>query len=267
MAAERDRGFAVGVGFPGVHGGQAGFGAVAEQHQNERHPHAGLVELRRLADQVGPVQPGEAFGTRELVARIVGEDGAEEGHRQAYAADHGVFPCGFERRHIAVEGDQEDGSEGGEFDGRPHDAEVIRQSHQQHGKHQQRRQDVVHAQFGGCTVAACLAIQRAAGFVFAEVADGVDRARQCHRRVQQDDQRAHRIGVQETVPQGDGAGAQYFRCHRQRQQKRESEGGDVDGFQRRRRRATAGRAHAAQAISGTANKRARRLIRAVSAGG
>ena len=252
MAAEGTGRFAVGVGFPGVHGRQPGFGAVAEQHQNECHAHAGLVELRRLAHQVRPVQPGQAFGARELVARVVSEDGAEEGHRQAYAADHGVFPCGFERGHVAVEGDQENGGERGEFDGRPHDAEVIRQGHQEHGKHQQGRQDVVHAQFGGCTVAARLVIECAAGFVFAEVAHGVDCARQGHGRVEQDDQRAQRIGVQETVPQGDGAEAQYFRRHRQSQQKREGEGGDVDGFQCR-----APARHGREGARGAGNQRNR----------
>src|ERR1035437_10299470 len=102
---------------------------------------------------------GVAFGTGKLVARIVSEKGAEERHGEADAADHGVFPCGLQRRHLAVESDQEDGGEGGEFNGRPHDAEVIRQCHQQHGKHEQRRQAVIHAEFGFRTVTPHLAIE------------------------------------------------------------------------------------------------------------
>ena len=150
------------------------------------------------------------------------------------------------------------------FDRRPHDAEIIRQRHQQHGEHQQRRQAVIHAQFGDRAVAAVLAIERAGAFVFAKVADRIDRAHQRHRRVQQDDQRTQRIGVEEAIPQGDAAGAQHLRRHRERQQKRQREGREVDGLQYRAP-ARHGRERARRRAEPPTEEPA--IIRAVSASG
>ena len=138
--------FAVGIRLPGVHGRQAGLGAVAEQRQDERQPHGGLVELRRVRRQHGPVQSRQGIGPRQMVARVVGQHGAEQRHREADAADHGVLPRGFERSGLAVERHQEDGGQRGGFDGHPHHSQIVGQRHQQHGEHEQRRQAVILAE-------------------------------------------------------------------------------------------------------------------------
>ena len=185
-----DRRFTVGVRLPGVHRREARLGAVTEQHQDKRHSHAGSVQMRRLAHQHRPVQTGQSLAPRQLVAGVVRDDGAEERHGKTDAADHGVFPGSLDGGDLAVEGDQEDRGQGGQLDGRPHDAQVIRHGDQQHREHKQRREGVVFAQLRQRLPAAALLVQRPAALVLAEIPHGIHRAHQGDRSAQQDHQRA-----------------------------------------------------------------------------
>ncbi len=224
----RHRRFAVGVGLPGVHRSEARLGPVSEQGQDEGQPQGRLVQLRGARGQEGPVQPGQSVGARQCVPRVVGENGAEQRHRQADAADDRVLPGGLERGGLPVESDQEDRRERGGFNRHPHDAQVIGHGDEQHREHEQRRQGVVPSKPQDGRVAVALPGERPAALVVAQIAHGVDRARKGHRGGQQNHQGAQMVGVEEAVPQGHGPARQHLAAQEEGQQKDGSETGQVD---------------------------------------
>ncbi len=144
--SSRDRGFLVGVGLPGVHGREAGLGAVAEENHDEGQAHGVGIELVRIGDEHRPIEAAGSVVAYDIDGGIIGENGAKEGESDADTADDDVFPAGFERGFAIVEGDQEHRGEGGAFDGDPHDPQVIGYGDQQHGADKERGEDVVAVQ-------------------------------------------------------------------------------------------------------------------------
>ncbi len=150
---------------------------------------------------------------------VIGHNGAEQSHRQSHAADDGVFPGRFKRSDFAVEGDEEDGSEGGGFDGYPHHSQVVGHRHEQHGENKQGRERVVHAKLVELLVAGSVVAERTAILVVAQVADGVGGAYQRDGSGKKDHKRTQRIGEKETIPKGDRARCQHSRSQCNRYQK------------------------------------------------
>ena len=62
------RRFAVRIGQPGMHRGEAGLGAVADQHQDEGQRHQAGIELRRQGQEVRPVETGSLRRRRHAMA-------------------------------------------------------------------------------------------------------------------------------------------------------------------------------------------------------
>ncbi len=124
---------------PGVHGGQARFGAVTNQHKHESQLDHPMVQLAGDGHQVRPIEAGERRRA-PVNCRGVGEDGAEEGQSEAEAAQNHIFPCGLEGGIAVVEGDQQDGGQGGGFQGKPHHAEVVGKHDEKHAGREEGRE-------------------------------------------------------------------------------------------------------------------------------
>ena len=82
--------------------------------------------LPTSTDQFNP----QAVRSEHLMSRIVSQNRAEQGHRQADAADDGVLPGRFERRCAPVKRDQEHRRQRGAFDRHPHHSQIVGQRHQ-----------------------------------------------------------------------------------------------------------------------------------------
>ncbi|VTR64884.1 hypothetical protein DESC_270031 [Desulfosarcina cetonica] len=126
----RAGGLAVGIGQPGVHGGQPHFGPIADQDEHEAGLEPAGIQFIRHAGQRGK-------GDRRLnMARVHGDrdqNGSQKGHGDADRTDQHVFPGRLQRRCVAVGVDQRRAGQGGGFDGDPHDDDVIRQGDHGHG--------------------------------------------------------------------------------------------------------------------------------------
>ena len=138
----RGRGrLAIGVGLPGVHRGQAGLRPVADQREDDAELERERMELVGQAHEPGPVQAGHPL-PEEAPA------GGEEQHRsqeregEAEAAEHEELPRRLQRGVPVVEGDHEDGHEGGQLHGDPEDAEVVGDGDEQHREDVERHQRV-----------------------------------------------------------------------------------------------------------------------------
>ena len=78
--------------------------------------------------------------------RHVDQDGAEQGERDADAAENEVFPRRLQRLVRAVDADHQHGRQRGELDGHPHQADVVGEQPEVHGEHQHLVHGVVEAQ-------------------------------------------------------------------------------------------------------------------------
>jgi hypothetical protein len=88
---------------------------------------------------------GAALGADHLFRRHVQQHGAEQGLRDADAAEDEVFPRRFEARRGPVDADQQHGGQRRRFHGHPQDAQVVGGQRQQHGEAEQLIHAVVEA--------------------------------------------------------------------------------------------------------------------------
>ena len=185
-----------------MHGSDAGLRSVAQQNQNEGQPHGRLIKLRGVSDKDGPVQPRQRVRSKGLMSGIVGQNRAEQGHREPNAPDDGVLPCSFERRFAPVEHDQEHGCQRGSFDRHPEYSKVVGKSDENHGKNKQRSKRVVFSQLidSGPATQFFTFPKDSVTLVVTKIANSIDRTYQGHKSGQENDQRTQSVRVKESIP-------------------------------------------------------------------
>jgi hypothetical protein len=127
------------VGQPGMQGGKADLGAVAEQQKDEGDVEQSRVEAGGMLDQHGPHHGVRALADHWLCGHV-DENGAEEGERNANASQNEIFPGGFQRFMSAIDADHEHGGQRGKLHRHPHQTDVVRHERQVHAEHH----DLVH---------------------------------------------------------------------------------------------------------------------------
>ena len=129
-AGRRGR-LAVRVRLPGVHGSEAGLGAVADEQEDHRQLHGEGVQSARVGEEPCPVERRHLLA-EDALARREQEHRAEQGEGEAHAAEDEELPGRLERRVPVVEGHQEHGGERRRLHGDPEDAEVVGGRDEQH---------------------------------------------------------------------------------------------------------------------------------------
>ncbi len=99
---DRRRALGMGVGQPGVQGRQPHLGAVAHEQEDEGEIEQRRIEAAGLVDDGGPGHGLHAAAHHRLGGEIH-EDGAEEGERDADAAEDEIFPGRLDRFPRAIE--------------------------------------------------------------------------------------------------------------------------------------------------------------------
>src|SRR5674476_402806 len=90
----------------------------------------------------------------DVERREIDENGAEEGHGDAYRADGDVLPRGFERSTCSAVPDKEGGDDRCSLDCYPHDPHVSGHHGEEHGGHESLDQHAVER----CVTAMLLAV-------------------------------------------------------------------------------------------------------------
>ena len=129
------RRFAVGVRLPGVHGGQAHLGAVADEsstkaawsHGGDRSGASRTSSSNSSVDS----QPGLERGVGQ-------EERAEQGQGDAHRADEQVLPGRLQGAGVVVEVEQRGAGQRGRLHRHPHQAEVVGQRDQRHHRQDER---------------------------------------------------------------------------------------------------------------------------------
>ncbi len=135
----------MGVGQPGMQRRQPDLGAVADQQEDESEVQQRRVELRRLRRQHRPRHRIEPLAHHRR-RREIDEDRAEQGERDADAAEDEILPRRLERLGRAVDADHQHGRERRDLDRHPHQADVVGDQRQVHAEHQQLVHRVIEAQ-------------------------------------------------------------------------------------------------------------------------
>jgi hypothetical protein len=143
----RDRGrpLGVGVGQPGVQGGEPHFGAVAEQEENESEIEQGRIEFGGAHNQAGPDHGIGAFA-HDRPGGHVDQNGTEQCERYADASQDEIFPSRFERLVGAVDADHQHGSQCRKLDRDPHQPDIVGDQREVHGEHQHLVHRVIEPQ-------------------------------------------------------------------------------------------------------------------------
>ena len=139
-----------------------------------------------------PVETRQPTAAAFSHRRRVGEHRSEQRQRQAEAAEHDVFPRGFERGLAIVQRHQQHGRQGGGFQCEPHHAQVVRQHHHEHARGKHRCE---YIKFFNAARR-----YRLGGEVAAKITSGIKRRSEGHRRDEQHHPRAQRVGVEKFVP-------------------------------------------------------------------
>ena len=117
---------------PGMHGREPRFRPVADQHEHEgQFDHGGIQSLSHPIE-FSPAQR-LARDTQHMLRRVVHEDRAKQGERDADRAENHIFPAGFQGRLAPVESDQHGRRESGALDSDPHDRDVLHIHGEHHG--------------------------------------------------------------------------------------------------------------------------------------
>src|ERR1039458_3337371 len=211
------------------YGTKAGLGAVTDQDEDERECDELGIELRRHRQQARPVEAGHGLAAGWADGGRVGADGAEQRQHQAEAAEHDVFPRGFERGLVIVERHQQHGGQRRDFDRRPHHAEIVGQHHQQHARGEDGREHI--------ELADAPRRQGAGRQVAPEVMHRIERRGQRHHRDEQHHPRAEGVGAQELAPLGHGGTVvrQHGLNQPHAERERGREAGDVERLQQNTR--------------------------------
>ena len=98
-----------------------------------------------MRDQHRPDHAVQAFAD-DRARRHIDQDGAEQGQRDADAAEDEIFPRGFDRLGRAIDADHEHGGQGRHFDRHPHQADIVGDQREVHGDEQHLIHGVIEAQ-------------------------------------------------------------------------------------------------------------------------
>ena len=101
-----------------------------------------------MAQQIGPRHRAHALADGRH-RRQIDEDRSEQRQRDADAAQDEILPGRLQRLMRPVDADHHDGRERGQFDGDPHQADIVGRQRQVHAEHHQLEHHVVEAQIAG----------------------------------------------------------------------------------------------------------------------
>ena len=130
---------------PGVQRRKADLGAVAEQEEDEGEVEQSRVERRHMRDQARPQHPLHAFAD-DWPGGHVDEDRAEQGERNADAAEDKIFPRRLDRLLRAIDADHQHRRQRGELDRHPHQSDIVGDQREVHRKQEELIHRVVKAQ-------------------------------------------------------------------------------------------------------------------------
>ena len=159
--------------------------------------------MRRLADEPRPVERRHAFAEMPL-ARGEQQHRSQQSEAEPQAAQHEELPPRFQRRVLVVERDQKHRRQRRQFDGDPHDPQVVRHRHQEHPEHVGRNQPEELAPHAGS--------DELARFVAAQIPDAIGAGEQAHESAQDQDEGREAVDPQRIAERSrDGAGEKLAR--------------------------------------------------------
>ena len=135
------------VGQPGVHGGEPGLGAVADQDEDEGELDHRRVQHGRVGKEHRPIERVFALAHERHEVEVA-EHGAHEGQRDPDRADQDVLPGGLDGRLGDRERHDDGGGDRRSLDGDPHHADVVGRHGDEHGEGEERREDAEAAHLG-----------------------------------------------------------------------------------------------------------------------
>ena len=122
-------------------------GAITQQQEHEGDVEQCRIELPGTRDQDGP-----DHGIRPLAdhrpRRHVDQNGAEQRERDADAAENEIFPGRLQRLMGAVDTDHQHRGERRDFDGDPHQADIVGKQREVHREHQRLVHRVIETHEG-----------------------------------------------------------------------------------------------------------------------
>ena len=126
----------MGIGQPGVHGGQAGLRAVADEKKDEGQLNDRRMQVGSGGHQNRPVQ-GRFLPAGDADEIEIAEGRAAEGQRDAHRADQDVLPRRLDGGLRHVERDEHGRRNRRGFDRDPHEPDVVTHDREEHRKREE----------------------------------------------------------------------------------------------------------------------------------